>query len=125
MFWIGSGTDQIVICFPSASRGLAAGDRKRTNSSCVLIQTYGCASIGPFVSYSRIALRRPVECRHCHKRGTLSPQQTITGVFVLLSWYCGQCGMEWPITPEEQVLTRRGAMKPERDSKPRPEHRKG
>ena len=77
------------------------------------------------MDYKRLLLRLPEECPYCHQSGGIQPQHTITGVLVILSWRCGRCEGEWPVTPDEQTLIERRSGLPDLRPEPRVERRKG
>ena len=91
---------------------------RKTQSTCVRLML-------PTMDYKRLLLRLPEECPHCRQSGGIQPQHTITGVLVILSWRCGRCEAEWPVTPDEQTLIERRTGLPDLRPEPRVERRKG
>jgi hypothetical protein len=75
------------------------------------------------VAYNRLTLRIPPGCPHCGTEDRIQPEQSITGVIVLLSWRCQKCLQQWPVTADEQLPERRNGQ-PDMRLEPRDERRR-
>jgi hypothetical protein len=50
----------------------------------------------------RVSLRLPEACARCGRAGSVKLEQTITGEDVALSWRCGACGDDWPVSAKDE-----------------------
>jgi len=53
----------------------------------------------------------PSRCPQCHDADTIELQHSMKGASVLLSWTCGECEAEWPVSSgEPEFIERRNAQ---------------
>ena len=55
---------------------------------------------------ARMKLRVPEHCQFCGALGTVTPEHTVRGNEVELTWCCKACGRDWPIESEEAQAQR-------------------
>jgi hypothetical protein len=72
---------------------------------------------------SQVRFRLPAQCKYCAAAGTVTPEHTIKGDSVTLTWCCRRCGREWPITAAEQHAIDRRTGQPDRRRSTRVERR--
>jgi transcription elongation factor Elf1 len=62
-----------------------------------------CDTLPASLPHNPVKFRVPPKCPFCGAVGTISPETTVQGNAVSVTWCCRTCGREWPITRAEQI----------------------